>query len=37
MVDEAKFCGLICSTSEALVVWCAVQLCCGEEVVPFVD
>ena len=34
MVDEANL-SPICSTFEALVVWCAVRHCCGEELGSF--
>ena len=35
--DEVKLRTPICSTSEVLVVWCAVGGCCGEDLSPFCD
>ena len=35
MEDEAKFCSPIPSIFEALVVWCVVRHCCGEDLGPF--
>ena len=34
-VDEVELCRPICSTLEALVVWCVFACCCGEELGPF--
>ena len=35
MADEAKFCSLICSTFEALVVQHVVRHCRGEDLGPY--